>query len=67
MMQSMSITLPIPAGAQLYAVTTTGIYCRPSCSSRQPKPDHIRFFADTASAETAGFRACKRCRPAALA
>src|SRR5579863_9061575 len=50
-------------GAFVYGVTTTGVYCRPSCRSRQPKPDNVRFFADPAAAESAGLRECKRCRP----
>lgn len=44
------------------AVTTTGIYCRPSCPAR-PKPEHVRYFPTAAAAQAAGFRACKRCRP----
>jgi AraC family transcriptional regulator of adaptative response / DNA-3-methyladenine glycosylase II len=44
------------------AVTTTGIYCRPSCPAR-PKPEHLRFFSTAAAAQAAGYRACKRCRP----
>ncbi len=44
-------------------VTTTGIYCRPVCPARPPKPDNCRFVATRAEAEAAGFRACKRCRP----
>ena len=47
----------------LYAVTTTGIYCRPSCPSRRPKRDNVAFFSSVAAAELAGFRACQRCRP----
>ncbi|HWJ41190.1 MAG TPA: bifunctional DNA-binding transcriptional regulator/O6-methylguanine-DNA methyltransferase Ada [Candidatus Limnocylindrales bacterium] len=47
----------------LYAVTTTGIYCRPSCPSRRPKRDNVAFFSSAAAAEEAGFRACQRCRP----
>jgi AraC family transcriptional regulator of adaptative response/methylated-DNA-[protein]-cysteine methyltransferase len=47
----------------LYAVTTTGIYCRPSCPSRKPKRDNIAFFSSVEAAERAGFRACQRCRP----
>lgn len=47
----------------LYAVTTTGIYCRPSCPSRRPKRDNVAFFLSAAAAEDAGFRACQRCRP----
>jgi AraC family transcriptional regulator, regulatory protein of adaptative response / methylated-DNA-[protein]-cysteine methyltransferase len=50
-------------GTFIYAVKTTGIYCRPSCSSRQPKPDNVHFFLDCDAAEAAGFRACKRCQP----
>ncbi len=45
------------------AVKTTGIYCRPSCPARTPKRENVRFFATAAAAQTAGFRACKRCRP----
>ena len=44
-------------------VTTTGIYCRPSCPARTPKRENVRFFATAAAAQGAGFRACKRCRP----
>jgi AraC family transcriptional regulator of adaptative response / DNA-3-methyladenine glycosylase II len=44
-------------------VTTTGIYCRPSCPARTPKRQNVRFFATAAAAQAAGFRACKRCRP----
>ena len=43
-------------------VTTTGIYCRPTCPAR-PKKEHIRFFRCKAEAEKAGFRPCLRCRP----
>ena len=45
------------------AVTSTGIYCRPSCPARTPKRENVRFFATAAAAQGAGFRACKRCRP----
>ena len=45
------------------AVTSTGIYCRPSCSAQTPKPQHLRFLPTAASAQRAGFRACLRCRP----
>jgi AraC family transcriptional regulator of adaptative response / DNA-3-methyladenine glycosylase II len=44
-------------------VTSTGIYCRPSCPARRPKRANVRFFATAAAAQAAGFRACKRCRP----
>lgn len=50
-------------GSFYYGVTTTGVYCRPSCGARTPLPAHVRFFADRAGAEAAGFRPCKRCRP----
>ena len=50
-------------GALFYGVSTTGIYCRPSCPSRRPKPENVQFFFDPDSAEHAGFRACRRCRP----
>lgn len=45
------------------AVTSTGIYCRPSCPVRPPKPANMRFYPSAAAAQQAGFRACKRCRP----
>lgn len=44
-------------------VTSTGIYCRPSCPARTPKPENCRFFAAPGAAQAAGFRACRRCRP----
>lgn len=50
-------------GAFVYGVGSTGIYCRPSCPSKRPRADRVRFFADPAAAEKAGFRACRRCRP----
>lgn len=46
-----------------YAVTTTGVYCRPSCGARAARPEHVQFFANTIAAETAGFRPCQRCKP----
>ena len=45
------------------AVTSTGIYCRPSCPAMTPKGANVRFYATAAAAQLAGFRACKRCRP----
>ncbi|HEX2252772.1 MAG TPA: bifunctional DNA-binding transcriptional regulator/O6-methylguanine-DNA methyltransferase Ada [Thermoanaerobaculia bacterium] len=51
-------------GRFVFAVTTTGIYCRPSCPARRPLRSNVCFFADPAAAEAAGFRACRRCRPA---
>jgi AraC family transcriptional regulator of adaptative response/methylated-DNA-[protein]-cysteine methyltransferase len=50
-------------GRFVYGVTSTRIFCRPSCPSRRPRRDRVRFFATPAEAETHGFRACKRCRP----
>ncbi|HEX6459861.1 MAG TPA: AlkA N-terminal domain-containing protein [Thermoleophilaceae bacterium] len=44
-------------------ITSTGIYCRPSCPARTPKRENRRFFPTAAAAQAAGFRACKRCRP----
>ncbi|HKB10719.1 MAG TPA: bifunctional DNA-binding transcriptional regulator/O6-methylguanine-DNA methyltransferase Ada [Vicinamibacterales bacterium] len=54
-------------GTFVYAVTSTGVYCRPSCSSRRPRRDHVVFYDRTAEARAAGFRACKRCKPDAVA
>jgi AraC family transcriptional regulator of adaptative response / DNA-3-methyladenine glycosylase II len=45
------------------AVTSTGIYCRPSCPARTPQPQNVRFYPTAAAAQQAGFRACMRCRP----
>jgi AraC family transcriptional regulator, regulatory protein of adaptative response / methylated-DNA-[protein]-cysteine methyltransferase len=46
-----------------YGVTTTGVFCRPDCSSRMPLRENIRFFSTTTEAKAAGFRACMRCHP----
>lgn len=51
-------------GRFVYAVGSTRIYCRPSCSSRRPTRSRVEFFSTPADAERAGYRACKRCRPA---
>lgn len=45
------------------AVTSTGVYCRPSCPALTPKRENVRFFTTAAAAQRAGFRACLRCRP----
>ena len=45
------------------AVSSTGIYCRPSCPARTPKPAHVTFYPSAAAAQQAGYRACKRCLP----
>lgn len=50
-------------GVFYFGVQTTGIFCRPSCSSRSPKRENVSFFATTSDAERAGFRACLRCKP----
>jgi AraC family transcriptional regulator of adaptative response/methylated-DNA-[protein]-cysteine methyltransferase len=50
-------------GQFVYAVKSTGIYCRPSCPSRRPARKNVSFFATAGAAEAAGFRACKRCEP----
>ena len=50
-------------GAFFYGVASTGIFCRPSCPSRPPRRDRVRFFPTADAALAAGFRPCKRCRP----
>src|SRR5258707_7416929 len=50
-------------GRFVYAVTSTGVYCRPSCPSRKPRRDRVRLFDAPEAARAAGFRACKRCKP----
>lgn len=52
-------------GQFVTAVRTTGIYCRPSCPARTPKPSNVTFYATSAAAHEAGYRACKRCVPEA--
>ncbi|MBV8890046.1 MAG: bifunctional DNA-binding transcriptional regulator/O6-methylguanine-DNA methyltransferase Ada [Alphaproteobacteria bacterium] len=51
-------------GRFLYGVRTTGVYCRPGCASRPPRRENVTFFENRSAAEAAGFRSCKRCRPA---
>ncbi len=50
-------------GAFVVAVKTTGIYCRPSCPARRPRPENLVFYRDGEAARAAGYRACQRCRP----
>src|SRR5262245_43280179 len=50
-------------GRFVYAVRSTGVYCRPSCPSRRPKRQSVVFFDNADSAEVAGFRECRRCHP----
>jgi AraC family transcriptional regulator, regulatory protein of adaptative response / methylated-DNA-[protein]-cysteine methyltransferase len=52
-------------GLFVYAVTSTGVFCRPSCGSRRPRRDRVRFFPSPAMASAGGFRPCRRCRPEA--
>ncbi len=50
-------------GQFYYSVASTGVYCRPSCAARTPRPENVEFHADPSAAEGAGYRPCKRCRP----
>src|SRR6202046_5746645 len=53
-------------GKFVFAVATTGVYCRPSCPARRPRRENVTFFTHPDQAEKAGFRACLRCRPRLL-
>ncbi len=53
-------------GAFVYAVRSTGVYCRPSCPARKPRAVNVRFFRLPAAAEQAGFRPCRRCKPSSF-
>jgi len=61
--QSVVARDPTMDGRFFYSVKTTGVYCRPSCAARKPRPENVAFHATPADAERAGFRACKRCKP----
>ncbi|MFW6075925.1 MAG: bifunctional transcriptional activator/DNA repair enzyme AdaA, partial [Chloroflexota bacterium] len=50
-------------GRFVFGVKTTGIFCRPTCPARRPKPENVEYFEDAESALKAGYRACKRCHP----
>lgn len=50
-------------GQFVFAVRSTGVYCRPSCPARRPRREHVQFFDQPAQAEAAGFRPCLRCHP----
>lgn len=50
-------------GVFFVAVKTTGIFCRPTCPAKKPKPTNVRFFPSAADSLAAGYRPCKRCRP----
>ena len=54
---------PAAEGRFYYSVSTTGVYCRPTCAARLARREHVRFHLTRADAEDAGFRPCKRCRP----
>ncbi len=54
-----------PSAAFLYAVITSGVFCRPGCASRRPLRANVRFFRSADEAQAAGFRPCKRCKPGA--
>ncbi|MBP6638164.1 MAG: methylphosphotriester-DNA--protein-cysteine methyltransferase family protein, partial [Sulfuritalea sp.] len=54
---------PTADGKFFYSVATTGVYCRPSCAARTPRPENVAFHATAAEAEQAGFRPCRRCQP----
>lgn len=54
---------PAADGEFFYSVTTTGVYCRPSCGARAARPENVEFHATAAEAERAGFRPCRRCKP----
>jgi AraC family transcriptional regulator of adaptative response/methylated-DNA-[protein]-cysteine methyltransferase len=53
-------------GKFVFAVSSTGVYCRPSCPARRPRPENVTFFREPDQAEKAGYRACLRCRPRAI-
>ena len=50
-------------GVFFVAVKTTGVFCRPTCSARKPKPENVEYFASAKEAMRGGYRACLRCRP----
>src|SRR5258708_16977099 len=53
-------------GKFVFAVSSTGVYCRPSCPARRPRRENVAFFPQPQAAEKAGFRECLRCRPKAV-
>ncbi|MBP7394230.1 MAG: bifunctional DNA-binding transcriptional regulator/O6-methylguanine-DNA methyltransferase Ada [Zoogloea sp.] len=54
---------PAADGHFVYSVRSTGVFCRPSCGARSPRPENVAFHASAADAQAAGFRPCRRCRP----
>ncbi|MQX37504.1 bifunctional DNA-binding transcriptional regulator/O6-methylguanine-DNA methyltransferase Ada [Roseospira navarrensis] len=61
--QAVQARRPAADDGFVYAVATTGIFCRPGCASRRPRREHVRFFDTAEAAVAAGFRPCRRCRP----
>ena len=57
---------PARDGEFVFAVSTTGVYCRPSCPARRPRRENVTFYSQPGQAENAGFRACLRCRPRSI-
>jgi len=53
-------------GKFVFGVSSTGVFCRPSCPSRRPRRENVSFFEHATAAEKAGYRACLRCRPKAV-
>jgi AraC family transcriptional regulator of adaptative response/methylated-DNA-[protein]-cysteine methyltransferase len=53
-------------GEFVFAVSSTGVYCRPSCAARRPRRENVEFFLGPEQAERAGYRACLRCRPKSI-
>src|SRR2546429_5509028 len=53
-------------GTFVFGVSSTGIFCRPSCPSKRPRRENVSFFERAREAEHAGYRACLRCRPKAV-
>src|SRR3954470_2553368 len=50
-------------GKFVFGVSSTGIYCRPSCPSRRPRRENVTFYGNVVDAQRAGYRACLRCKP----
>lgn len=65
--QAVIARAPTEDGRFVFGVSTTGVYCRPSCGARRPNRENVAFFDTPDAAEAAGFRPCKRCRPRAAA
>jgi len=66
MLEAMLTSDPSYDGVFFTAVRTTGIFCRPTCPARKPKPENVEFFSSADEALAAGYRPCKRCRPLQL-